>query len=437
MNNILLFLQSLNINKTNYIIVGCSGGPDSMFLIDLLHRNGYKIICAHVNHSIREASKDEYEFVQKYVHEKGIIFEGITLENKKNKNEEYYRNKRYEFYKSLADKYQTKYIFTAHHGDDLIETILMRISRGSTLKGYSGFRKVSYVENYIFVKPLIFITKSDIINYNRENNIKYVIDKTNEHDTYTRNRYRHAVLPFLKKENDKIHEKYLQFSENIIEADAYINREIEKCLKNNFKDDTIDLNKFLTMDVFLQKKEIECILSEKYGNDKNKLNNKHIEQLFINLGKNKNFEQNLPMNIVIKREYNYLKLCSNKEVMNYDIIFDDDVCVPGFGKIVFLRKSNNKSNNILRLRSSDICLPLHVRNRKKADRICIKNLNGTKKIKSIFIDEKIDPSIRDEYPIVTDNKNTILWIPGIKKSKFDIENDEKYDIILKYERKGN
>ena len=437
MNNILLFLQSLNINKTNYIIVGCSGGPDSMFLIDLLHRNGYKIICAHVNHSIREESKDEYEFVQKYMHEKGIIFEGITLENKKNKNEEYYRNKRYEFYKSLADKYQTKYIFTAHHGDDLIETILMRISRGSNLKGYSGFRKVSYVENYIFVKPLIFITKGDIIKYNKENNIKYVIDKTNEQDTYTRNRYRHAVLPFLKKENDKIHEKYLQFSENIIEADEYINREIEKCLKNNFKDDTIDLNKFLTMDVFLQKKEIEYILSEKYGNDKNKLNNKHIEQLFINLSKNKNFEQNLPMNIVIKREYNYLKFCSNKEVVNYDIIFDDDVIIPGFGKIVFLRKSDNKSNNVLRLRSSDICLPLHVRNRKKADRICIKNLNGTKKIKSIFIDEKIDPSIRDEYPIVTDNKNTILWLPGLKKSKFDIENDEKYDIILRYERKGN
>ena len=90
---------------------------------------------------------------------------------------------------------------------------------------------------------------------------------------------------------------------------------------------------------------------------------------------------------------------------------------------------------MIRLRTGDISLPLHVRNRKNADKICIKNLNGSKKIKSIFIDEKINPSIRDRYPIVTDDKNTVLWITGIKKSKFDIENSEKCDIILKYERK--
>ena len=436
MNNVLSFLKSLNINKSNYIIVGCSGGPDSMCLVELLFNQGYKVVCAHVNHSIREESKNEYEFVKKYMEDKNILFEGITLENKKNKNEEYYRKKRYDFYKYLADKYQTKYIFTAHHGDDLIETILMRITRGSNLKGYSGFDKIANADGYIFVKPLIYVTKSDILKYNEDNNIKYVIDKSNEQDSYTRNRYRHIVLPFLKKENQRVNEKYLQFSENILEADLYIKREIEKCLKSNYSDNSIDLNKFLLLDKFLQKKEIEYILSDLYGDNKNKLNNKHIDQLLINLNKGKNFEQNLPMNIVVKREYDYLKFNNSKKTDNYDIILKDTVLIPGFGKISQIKESNLKNNYVIRLRSSDISLPLHVRNRKNADKMYIKNLNGSKKIKSIFIDEKINPSIRDEYPIVTDDKNTILWIPGIKKSKFDIENSEKCDIILRYERKG-
>ena len=375
MNKVLSFLKSLSINKSNYIIVGCSGGPDSMCLIDLLFNHGYKVVCAHVNHSIREESKKEYEFVKKYMEDKNILFEGITLENKKNKNEEYYRKKRYDFYKSLADKYQTKYIFTAHHGDDLIETILMRITRGSNLKGYSGFDKIANADGYIFVKPLVYVTKSDILKYNEDNNIKYVIDKSNEQDSYTRNRYRHIVLPFLKKENQRVNEKYLQFSENILEADLYIKREIKKCLKSNYSDNSIDLNKFLLLDKFLQKKEIEYILSDLYGDNQNKLNNKHIDQLLINLNKGKNFEQNLPMNIVVKREYDYLKFNNSKKTDNYDIILKDSVFIPGFGKILQIKESNLKNNYVIRLRSSDISLPLHVRSRKNADKICIKNLN--------------------------------------------------------------
>ena len=102
-----------------------------------------------------------------------------------------------DFYKKTADKYKTKYITTAHHGDDLIETILMRISRGSHLKGYAGFQKCYEEKGYVFIKPLIYCTKDDIKKYNEEQGIPTIHDYTNDLDVYTRNRYRHHILPFL------------------------------------------------------------------------------------------------------------------------------------------------------------------------------------------------------------------------------------------------
>ena len=96
-------------------------------------------------------------------------------------------------------------------------------------------------------------------------------------------------------------------------------------------------------------------------------------------------------------------------------------------------QKEGKSNNILRLNSKDICLPIKVRNRKNGDRIMVKNLFGSKKVKDIYIDEKIPLEKRREIPIVTDSNNMILWLPGVKKSKFDVESDGIYDIILSYE----
>ena len=98
----------------------------------------------------------------------------------------------------LVNNYSAKYLMTAHHADDLIETILMRIVRGSTLKGYSGFSKILDKGSYKIIRPLITLTKDEIISFNEANNIKYFIDSTNNEDFHTRNRYRHVVLPFLK-----------------------------------------------------------------------------------------------------------------------------------------------------------------------------------------------------------------------------------------------
>ena len=212
------------INKNDYVVIANSGGPDSMALLSLLikyrEKVPFNIVCAHVNHKVRLESDDEELFVKSYCKSNNVIFECMKIKEYDNSNfEAYARSKRYKFFDEIVLKYNAKVLFTAHHGDDLIETILMRIVRGSSLKGYSGFLMEVNKGSYKLVRPLVYTTKDEIIKYLNDNNIKYVIDKSNDNLEYTRNRYRHNILPYLKKEDKNVHLKFLKYSETLNEYD--------------------------------------------------------------------------------------------------------------------------------------------------------------------------------------------------------------------------
>ena len=150
-------LKELEINDNTPLVVGCSAGPDSMALLHYLNNNtNNKIICVHINHNIRKESKTEEQYLEKYCKQHNIIFEKMII-TKYNKNnfENEAREKRYQFYEKILHKYNTKYLFLAHHGDDLIETILMKIIRGSNIEGYAGIKKISHVNDYYIIRPLL------------------------------------------------------------------------------------------------------------------------------------------------------------------------------------------------------------------------------------------------------------------------------------------
>ena len=189
----------------NYVVIGVSAGPDSMCLLDLLQKKTTKIVVCHINHNVRKESIEEEEYITKYCQDKNIILEKTTINNYQENNfENEARKKRYMFYEEILKKYNSKTLLLAHHGDDLIETILMKISRGSNLEGYAGIKEISNVKNYQIIRPLLKYTKEDIINYNKSNNIKYYNDSSNQSTNYTRNRYRLNILPLLKKEDKNI-----------------------------------------------------------------------------------------------------------------------------------------------------------------------------------------------------------------------------------------
>ncbi len=433
--------DKFNFNIGDTIVIGCSTGPDSMALLDMLikAREKYKlkIICAHVNHKLRKQSEEEEAFIKEYCKSKNVLIELMAIDKYGDDNfHNEARNIRYNFFEKLVRKYNANYLMTAHHGDDLIETVLMRIIRGSNLNGYSGIHKVTPMEGYKIVRPLIYYTKKELEEYDKENNVKYFIDESNLKDKYTRNRYRKYILPFLKEEDANVHKKFLKFSENLEEAAKFIDKERDKAITSiiNKKTNRILIDEFLKIDKYIQKEILYYIMEDFYQDDLILVNDKHIDLLmYLINSKKSNLVVNLPNEILAIKSYNefYLKR-EMGEITSYEIEFNKYAELPNNHIIEMIKETEDNSNNICRLSSKDIMLPITIRTRKFGDKISVKGLNGKKKVKDIFIESKIDIDKRDTWPIVVDALGNILWIPGIKKSKFDIPKGENCDIILKY-----
>lgn len=438
-----IYEELLNSNYFKYgdvVVVGVSGGPDSMCLLHILLRLKkaleLNIIVAHVNHNTGRSGQilDE-KFVRDYCKNNNLTFETTIIDDYGDDNfHNEARSFRYNYFHKLVKKYNAKYVFTAHHADDLIETILMRIVRGSTLRGYSGFSKIVKMDDYTIIRPLINVTKDDIYKYLDDNNLKYRIDDSNFKDVYTRNRFRKYIVPQLKKEDANVDEKFYKFSKTLIECNDYIDLQAKKIYNKVCPQNIINISEFLKQEHIIQIKIIYMMLEKNYQDDLMLLTDRHTE-LILNLIKSEksNCSIHLPNNIKGVKAYNNFYL-SKVELNNnkYEIQIEDYLSLPNGKNIEKVKSSLIDDNNICRLNSDEIKLPLYVRNKIDGDKMTVKGMLGTKKIKDIFINSKVSLENRKLWPVVCDSNDNIVWIPGLKKSKFCKEKREKYDIILKY-----
>ena len=436
MEETILFLKSI-LKDNDTIVVGTSGGADSMCLLSILNslKSSLKlnIICAHINHNLRKESKKEYALVKKYCEENNITLEYTVFDYGNAKfTESLGRKKRYAFFEELVNKYQAEYLMTAHHGDDLIETILMRMVRGSNLKGYLGIPLISQSKNYKLVRPLLNVSKEEIYNYLKENKIPYLEDVSNEDEKYTRNRFRKQMLPFLKNEDKMVHKKFLKYSVELQKYYNYVNKIIISKIDNIYKDGKIDIKELLKEDEFLQEKIISYIITDIQKDNLLDMIDKNLQDIMKLIKSKSNKQINLHNNYIARKSYNYLIIEKNNKSSLYEYELNDIININNKYIIEKIKESSDTSNNVIRLSKDEITLPLKVRNIKEGDKMLVKNLKGHKKISDILIDLKIDKVKRKEIPIVLDSKNVILWLPGLKKSNFDKEINEKCDIILKY-----
>lgn len=428
------FKQYLKANDT--VVLAISGGPDSMALFDVVLKYREKvpinIICAHVNHKVRIESEDEALFVKSFCLKNNVVFEyKELLEYVKRKfSEADARIKRYNFFDEVVLKYKAKYLITAHHGDDLIESILMRIVRGSTLQGYAGIKSCSHRNGYDILRPFLSETKDSIMEYINQKNVEYVIDASNNSEKYTRNRYRKNVLPYLKSEFSQVHMKFLNFSNELFEVEEFVNSEMLKYKSTVYNDGIIKVSELLKIPHYLQKRIMMKFLFDHYNDNIYLINNKHLELIFDFINKYNN-QLVLPNNTILLKHGNELYLDVKKNIESYDLIFEEELILPNNMRISKVSDSEINSNYYCRLLSNSIKFPLRVRTRKNGDKMSVKNMDGMKKVNDIFTDMKIPKELRDSWPILVDNEDNILWLPGLKKSKFDIEKDSNCDIILK------
>ncbi len=256
------YVQKHNLlPKDAKILLGLSGGPDSVFLFYYLleKQNNKKItlLTAHLDHEWRVNSDKDAQFCLHLAKKHNIThieekLSGITPKKKYNgSQEEYAREARRTFFQSIAKEYNCNFIALAHHADDQYETFFIRLVRGSSLSGLCAMQP----KKDTYIRPLLSIQKTEIITYLEQNNISYVTDETNISDDFLRNRIRNYVTPALKKCDDRFEHNFLRTIDKLQEAQHYLEEHTQKVftslvIKTN--PITINLKKFFSLDHFIQ-----------------------------------------------------------------------------------------------------------------------------------------------------------------------------------------
>ena len=224
------------IENGDSIVIGVSGGPDSICLLHILNelKNelNFKIYVAHINHMIREEADSETEYVKDFCEKLGIecyvkrIDVVKIANNLKRGTEETGRKIRYEFFDEVLEKTSSNKIATAHNNNDKVETILMNILRGS---GLSGLKGIEAIRDEKFIRPLIEMSREEIEEYCKVNKLEPRIDKSNSENIYTRNKVRNVVIPYIKEEfNSNILKTINRLSEVATEESEYLNKITEE-----------------------------------------------------------------------------------------------------------------------------------------------------------------------------------------------------------------
>ncbi|MBD3328523.1 tRNA lysidine(34) synthetase TilS [Candidatus Peregrinibacteria bacterium] len=268
-----------DISKKDRLIMGVSGGADSVFLLLYLFKRGYKnLIIAHVNHQTRgkENEKDAI-FVHNLSKKLNLPFEEIIIEkHKKGNAEDYFRNKRYEFFEELRQKYKANWIITAHHLNDNIETILLNFTRGANISGLTGIHFKD--ENRHIIRPLLNISRDEIEKQLKNWKQKFRVDSSNYNIDHSRNRIRQNVIPELKKINPNLEKTLKENIENLKETANFIKNKTDSWIKTNYKNNQFEINKFLNQALTIQNSILSRIFKKIHGNT-NKFNQNHLKQI--------------------------------------------------------------------------------------------------------------------------------------------------------------
>ena len=423
-----LFREILNINKkynliesNDIIVVGFSGGPDSVFLVEMLKKLknfiNFKIYLVHINHLLRgeDADSDEnfsFEYAKKNNLEifiKRIPVKEIAKEVGKTL-EEVGREERYKFFSEIYEKVGATKIATAHNKDDQIETFLFRLTRGTSLQGLEGIK----IKNNNIIRPISEIYKKDILEYLNKNEIQYKIDKTNFENEFTRNSIRLDLIPFIEERyNIKFKDKIFSLIQEIRE-----NNQNNSLNLSDYTDSEnriiLDKIKFLSN---FDRKNLLCL----FLNKKNiEVNRNKIDEINSLIKSNGTKKIDLDKTYRIVKDYTHLYIEDKKKdwIINNNIIqlkipseqiFDNFRITVSIVENLDITKQKNQY--LLDAMYNDI---IEVRYRKEGDRIFLDEKHS-KKIKEIFIDQKIPKGIRDRLPIFLYN-DTIFWIYNVKKA---------------------
>ena len=426
--------------KTDKIALGLSGGVDSIVLFHLLvtkYKESYKeLVAFHINHGLREQSYEEAEFVENFVKNYNVKFYKKELNmnelarDSHTSEEMLARELRYEAFEEMSSLEGGVKLITAHHKNDQVENILMRLLSGRSMDYNLMIEEQTTIGELEVYRPLLNVLKAELEQYADKNNLKYYVDSTNFDTDYTRNNIRHKIVPLLKDVNAASFDNLINFSSYYQNINTELKNKVLEA-KNDYviseEEGKVELNKEKLLKN--TKEEIYFLLRDILANNFSIFDVKQralftiIEDL---KSRNKNKSYDLKNNLKIISEYNSIyihkieKKCYNDKI---ELIIDE----VDINKVYTFHQSNfliTTTNNSSEVGFNKEDLPLVVTTKRDGDRI--QRGKVSKKLSRLFIDEKIPKEFRDKLPVIR-NKNGVLGVLGINTK---VNKNKKYDYYI-------
>ncbi len=428
------------------IVVAVSGGPDSVALLHVLRQISeryvpLRLVCAHVHHGLRAESDQEEELVRGLAREMNLPFASARIDvpsymKESGKGfEEAARDKRYAFLHETAHQYGAASIALAHHADDQAETVLLHLLRGTGLGGIKGMKIKRREKNVELIRPFLRIYKTDLLSICKQNGFAYALDSSNLSSQYRRNAIRLDVLPFLGQYNGQIRHSLVQLADIAGMEDDYMEHAANHAYhdKVQHKDGRLYFRvpSFLALHVALQRRLIKLILN--YLSAGIEITDFHkIELIRQGIIQNQSTTWSLDIGggLACIREYDMILFMQKPPEQSKSYTYElqtavPELCIPEIGKKLKMKVQSPHDRYFSDMAGAcaeavfdagQLKFPLTLRSRLPGDTMKVMGLNGSKKVKDIFIDAKIPPSVRSRIPVLVDGSGNMIWIPGVRRS---------------------
>ena len=441
------------------ILVGVSGGADSLYLLWHLQENGFRTTAATFNHQLRPSAADEVEFVRRICIEWSVPYLSGTQDvlsyarKQKLSTEEAARECRYRFLFDVAEKIGAAAVATGHHADDQAETVLMHFLRGSGPDGLAGMRPRTFFPQWSktipLVRPILPISRTEIESWCREKGLQPVNDESNMDNHYFRNRLRNRLIPLLEAEYNPQVRKNINKTARVIQTDLdwiddLINQSWEKVVLPDLSNES---RVVLNRNLFLESHPAEqarILRKAAFGlrPDARDFGFDAIESGLTFFRNAKRVDQiSFPEKLKLLRENELLIVACEDAPLNFDKypqLENENVAIylqegqpVQIGPWVFNAERKiiqpGTFSDLLRLSKEDpfCCLmdyekispPIIIRCAKKGERFAPIGMNGkSQKLSDFWINRKLPRQLRSLYPVIADRER-ILWIPGFQSAE--------------------
>lgn len=429
------FQNHINANfgflKDKKLLLATSGGMDSMVLVHLFQKLNLNFALAHCNFQLRGNESDEDEkFVVAYAKQSNIDF-FVTKFDTSNYSEENKlstqvaaRNLRYNWFNEISAQENFDYIITAHHADDVAETFLINLSRGTGLDGLTGIPS----QNGNIIRPMLPFSRKEIENYVSENNLQWREDSSNASDKYLRNKIRHQIIPVFKEINDSFLHSFQNTLDHLNQEQSLVNDAVQMVYEKVVSEEKGQLK--IDLSVLLQYENYKAYLYQwlnKYGfsawND------------VYNLIEAQSGKQILSEKFILLKDRGFLIL-SKKEITNFEEItlhsITEKLNFPLKLSLCNLSDISNQMKNVIFVDENKIQFPLIIRKWKEGDYFYPSGMQGKKKVSKYFKDEKFTLFQKQDTWILESNKQ-IVWIIGYRADeRFKVENTTQTTIKIAF-----